>query len=492
MSFIPFGEWLPDLPDVATPGLTEAKNVIATDASYRPLNSHVGRGDALAARCQGAYTASLATGDTLVYAGTAGALYKRVGSGWTDVSDAGGYTTPTGEYWGMVQYNDKIVATNFSEVMQIDDVGGTGFADISGAPNAKRVGVIRNFVFAGDVDYGAFGHVPHAVQWCAIDDPTDWPIPFTDDAASKQSSREELDASYGPVTHIADGESFGLVFQQRAVTRFTYVGGAVVFQVQTFERGRGAYAPEACVQIGNMTYFLALDGFYATDGFQVQPIGHNKVDTWFQQTMDFSFVNRITAGVDFEKNIIVWSFPGKDAVNGVANKLLIYNYRDNRWTYGEQALEFVFGGRSPGYTLDEIDGVGDLDELGISFDSAAWTGGYVVLQAFDTSHFLGEFAGPAKTAVIETAEVPLNAPGRAFVKMVKPIVESGGNITVQLGTRDDTSEDVSWGTATSLHPRSKQAHFRSDAYYHRARVTLADGFDSATGIHYTHEASGEV
>jgi hypothetical protein len=208
--------------------------------------------------------------------------------------------------------------------------------------------------------------------------------------------------------------------------------------------------------------------------------------------MAFSFVNRISAGVDFEKNIIVWSFPGKDSIDGTPNRLLIYNYRDGRWTHGEESLEFVFGGRSPGYTLDEIDAVGDLDELGIPFDSAAWTGGYVVLQAFDTSHFLGEFAGNAKTAVIETAEVPLNAPGRAFVKMVKPVVEDGGGITVQLGTRNDTADDLSWTAATSLHPRSKQAHFRSDAYYHRARITIADGFDSATGIHYFHESAGEV
>lgn len=491
MSFIQFGEWLPDLPDIATPGLTVAKNVVPTDTTYRELYDLLTRGDALNARCQGAYAASFTDGSVAVYAGTADKLYKRNGSAWTDVS-ASVYATPAGGSWGFTQYNNKIVAVNFTDAMQIDVVGGTAFAAVAGAPKAKRVGVIRNFVFAGDVDYAPFGHVPHAVQWSAIDDPTDWPIPFTQDAASKQSSREELNAAYGRVNFIADGESFGLVFQERAITRFTYVGGATVFQVHSYERTRGAYGPSAAVQIGNMVYFLALDGFYATDGFQVNPIGSNKVDTWFLQDVDLSFVDRITAAIDTAKNVIVWSYVSKEAVGGTPDKLIIYNYRENKWSYGEQIAELVFGGRSPGYTLEEMDQFGNMDTFGLSFDSTAWTGGYTVLQAFDTAHKLGEFAGNAKTAEIETAEVALNAPGRAYVHKLKPIVEGATAITVQVGTRQHTANVVNWTTAQTLHPRNREAHFRADAYYHRARLTITGGFDSATGVHYFFETAGSV
>ena len=36
---VPFGEWLPDLPDHINPGATEAKNVYPAVNSYRPWKS---------------------------------------------------------------------------------------------------------------------------------------------------------------------------------------------------------------------------------------------------------------------------------------------------------------------------------------------------------------------------------------------------------------------------------------------------------------------
>ena len=485
MSFLPFGEWTPDIPDIETPGLTEAKNVVPADASYRELLSLNSTGDALDTRCLGAIAASASDSSVVVYAGDAAKLYKRNGTAWDTVGS--GFAT-TG-YWKFAQYNNHVLATNFVDPVQISTVGGVSFSAASGAPAARHLGVIRDFVFAGDISDATWGHVPHAVQWSAIDDPTDWPIPLTVDAASKQSSREELNAAYGPVKHIADGESFGLVFQERAITRFTYVGGAVVFQVQTYERTRGAYAPNGCVQVGNMTYFLAMDGFYATDGFNVQPIGANRVNSWFLKGVNLDSVDRITAAVDTAQNIVMWSYPSG---SGEPDRLVIYNYRENKWSYGEQTCELIFGGRSPGYTLDELDAFGTLDEIGSSLDSAAWTGGYTIAQAFDTTHRLGEFTGAAKTAVLETGEVALNSPGRAFVSRVKPVVEAPGGMTVAVGSRDHTTENVAWTPATAIHPRTREATFRNDAFYHRARVTITGGFDSATGVHYFHENAGSV
>ena len=34
---LPFGEWLPDLPDHVNPGATQAKNVFPAVNSYRPF-----------------------------------------------------------------------------------------------------------------------------------------------------------------------------------------------------------------------------------------------------------------------------------------------------------------------------------------------------------------------------------------------------------------------------------------------------------------------
>ena len=52
---LPFGEWLPDLPDHMNPGSTQAKNVFPAVNSYRPFkNISVTSSNATDARTQGA------------------------------------------------------------------------------------------------------------------------------------------------------------------------------------------------------------------------------------------------------------------------------------------------------------------------------------------------------------------------------------------------------------------------------------------------------
>jgi hypothetical protein len=44
------------------------------------------------------------------------------------------------------------------------------------------------------------------------------------------------------VQKVVGGE-YGLVFQERAVWKMTYIGSPVIFQFDLIERSRGAFAP---------------------------------------------------------------------------------------------------------------------------------------------------------------------------------------------------------------------------------------------------------
>ena len=69
---VPFGEWLPDLPDHVNPGATEAKNVFPAVNSYRPFNNiSVTSSNALDARCQGAKGFKSDSGVVSIFAGDA-------------------------------------------------------------------------------------------------------------------------------------------------------------------------------------------------------------------------------------------------------------------------------------------------------------------------------------------------------------------------------------------------------------------------------------
>ena len=61
---VPFGEWLPDLPDHLNPGATQAKNVYPAVNSYRPFKSITqATANALDNRAQGAASFTSDTGN---------------------------------------------------------------------------------------------------------------------------------------------------------------------------------------------------------------------------------------------------------------------------------------------------------------------------------------------------------------------------------------------------------------------------------------------
>ena len=80
-------------------------------------------------------------------------------------------------------------------------------------------------------------------------------------------------------------------------------------------------------------------------------------------------------------------------------------------------------------------------------------------------------------------------PNRSFVRGVRPIVD--GAATVSLGTRNLVTDAVTWTDPVSVHPRTGMAPFRSDARYHRAKLSFSD-FDFAQGLDIDASRSGTV
>ena len=92
---LPFGEWLPDLPDHTNPGATQALNVYPAVNSYRPWKSiSTTSGNALTARSQGAASFKSDTGVISIFAGDATKLYKLTSNSFVDESGGTTFSTP--------------------------------------------------------------------------------------------------------------------------------------------------------------------------------------------------------------------------------------------------------------------------------------------------------------------------------------------------------------------------------------------------------------
>jgi hypothetical protein len=131
----------------------------------------------------------------------------------------------------------------------------------------------RDFIVVGGLDSD-----PYSIRWNAIGDPTDWPVPATDDARSKQAGSQTLKTRHGVVTAIAGNDFYMYVFQVSAITKGTYVGGDVIWAFDTFEEGRGCITMGHMVQVDDTVFFESLKGFHRLDNDVITDIGFGKVD----------------------------------------------------------------------------------------------------------------------------------------------------------------------------------------------------------------------
>jgi hypothetical protein len=281
------------------------------------------------------------------------------------------------------------------------------------------------------------------------------------------------------------GGEFGVIFQERAISRMSYVGSPAIWQFDEVEAGKGTQASGSIIKVGNMIAYLGLDGFDMFDGNSSIPIGVNKIDKTFWSDFDINYFSRIKATADFDKQIIYWAYPGAGNIGGRCNRILCYNYSPNakkRWSIIEDIdLELLCTSLSEGYTLDGLDSVSSsIDALSPTLDSRVWTGENYLLSAFDNAHKQVNFTGSAMDATLETMEFQAIPNNRAEITLMRPIVDGSGTVTMQMGERNLLSESVSYSDSSSVNTNG-DCEFRSNARYHRIRTNIAGGFNHVQG-----------
>jgi hypothetical protein len=498
MPYIEFGEYLPDLPPFKNNGVTIATNVRPGGKSYLSFPSPVvfstsGMDDDV----QGAI--SIKDYDSVVYNffGTSGVgdvpipakIYQQAGTSFTDVSQLGGYTVSEDEIWEFAQWGNGVVATNYSDNPQHLTLGNASFSDLAGTPpKARHMAVVKDFLVLGNINDAVDGAVTNRLRWSAVGDIEDWSI-----SAVTQADYEDLEETGGEIQAIIGGES-GVVFRDYAIHIMTYVGSPVVFQIDKIENGSGLLAPRSIAVHGKLIFYLGRDNFYVFDGRQSIPISTNKINQFFFDNVNLTWVNRIHASIDFDKQIVQWAFPSNNSVNGLCDNVLMYNFSENgnkRWALCDSISTSFFGlTLTTGYTLEELDNVNiNLDLLPFSLDSRFWKGGFDVLTGINSDFELVQFVGTAFDATIDTQEIQIYENNRAMVTNVRPIIDGSASVAVYVGTRDNLSESVSFST-----PKTPNAAgdfpTRENARYHRFRVTTSGNFNHAQGIDII-EASNE-
>ena len=462
MQKILFGEWLPDQPGVAG-NVTDAKNCYPVSNGYAPVKSEVDYSDAAAQNLLITFAGKF-SGATNLFAAGATQVYKFDSNDASlDALTTTGYTAVEG--WDVTQFGSKMILANGQDILQSYDLSSSTYVtDLdAAAPRAKYVTVVRDFVVAANDATDS-----NKVYWSDINDETDW----TPGAASQSDFQIVPDG--GDITGLAGGE-YGLIFLERAIYRMSYTGSPFFFQFDAISRSLGCISNGSIAQYGNLTYFLADDGFYACDGQSTKPIGVEKVNRWFfDNAIPGEIPTGMSATVDPVNKLVIWKFN-----NTFGGKfLLMYSIDLARWSYAETTATSIAYALTPSATLEQVDNYSaSIDALDIPLDSRVFAGGQLLFAGVSGQKIIS-FSGQPKTATISTGDIDV---GRSTIMLAKPIVDNG-SANIAVASRDLLNEQVEFGTAVPADAENRVS-LRSNGDYHRLSLTpTGPSWKTAVGL----------
>lgn len=486
---VAFGAYEPDLPALVNPGLTRAVNVYPSAAGYTPVPSlSVEVDSALDGRPRGSISGTDSAGTSYHFVGDETKLYRAGFSGIEDVTrtTGGAYSASGTAQWHFLQHGDLVIAANPGDDMQGFDLSlDTDFSQLSAdAPRARYVGFIGPQMVAAHLisDPYLSSELASTFRYPAIGNPTSWPDPTNPSAALPvQAGATVIQGNGGRIQAVVSGAEIGAIFQERQIVRVEYVGGDVIFQVDRVETTRGLIAPRAAVAFGRRILFLAEDGWRVFDYESSSPIGEQKVNRTFLADFDAQYPDRVSAVLHPDIPVIVVAYPGAGNSGGMPNKLLLWNYKIDRWASAEVDLEILSKFIPLNLTLDDLTGNLDAD-YPVSFDELVAGFGFGTLAAYTDEYKLASFSGTSLAATLETGDRE-HAPGRLFRPARVMPLASGAAPTVQIAALLTRASSVAFGSAASLEASGYCKVRGAKGRYHRYRLNLPAGWsEHAVGL----------
>lgn len=479
-----FGRLQSDQPDLLNGDLEEAENCIPYLTSYGPFPEPVAYSSAAPSTVRGAYSTKDLSGTVFTVLATEGKLYKESSTALNDISRTASYTTANdGPNWEFETFGNTVIAANGSDPLQVYTIGTSSqFLNQSAsasAPVARHIAVVRDFLFTGHQP-----NLENRVQWSRINNPLRFGI-----SQRFQSDYQDLPGTDQIIKRVTGGD-FAAILTNTSIWRATYVGAPIIFRFDEVARNVGCLASGSAARFQNLTFFLADSGMYAFDGQTANPIGLEQVDQKILDEINKAYLYRVTATIDPVNRLYLMAYPSTASTDGACDRIAIYSWAKQRWAFASESIEVLFNHMTGGYTLEGLDALGSLETLAFSLDSSAWQGGLSALSCVGSDHRISRFTGDAKTARFTTGEAELVTDARAFVRSLRPLVQGNASTTVniEVGGRDRLVDSVTWTSASAMNATGT-CPVRSNARYHRLRMSVSGGFDRVIGseVEFTKE-----
>jgi hypothetical protein len=348
-ALLTIGEYRPDVSDHNAAYTASVSNVLPRGDGYGPFFDANVFSDALGARCRGLFFGTKSDGTIKIFAGTADRLYTLDNTTltWTDASAGGSAysTVPTEGLWSFAQFNDKIIATQPNDDVQVFDIDtDTEFANLAGSPpRASYVSVVNRFLVLSGLASNA-----NRVQWSGLNAITTWT------SGTTYSDFQDLPDG-GNVLGVVGGE-FGVILQESSIRRMIFSPGSdIVFQIDRLSKELGAAHPYQIVDASGRVFFFANKGFYTIDASgSMTPIGRERVDRTFLDDYDATDHSMLQAAADPRSNRVFFAYKSQANALTTMDKALVYDYILDRWSPVDLEAEIITSLAKPGITLEGL------------------------------------------------------------------------------------------------------------------------------------------
>lgn len=375
--------------------------------------------------------------------------------------------------WQFAPFGSLVKATQKNAVLQTYTLGSSSaFADNAGSPpQASYISVVGRFLVLS----GLLSN-PFRIQWSGLNDTTQW--------TSGVGSSDFQDFPDGGIVRGVAGGEAGIVFQDQAIRRMSYIPGSpLIFQIDRIAQDKGLFGPYSIIRAGELVFFHSAHGLYKiAPGGLPEQIGREKADRTFFDELDKTELRMLIGASDPRGTRAFWAYKSTAGITGLYDKILGYDYALDRFFKLSISGEYLLGMSQPGITLEGLDAISSsLDALGASLDSFAVSTQPLISQ-FSSEHKLGFFQGSNLEATLESAEQGTDEQ-RVTLCGFRPITDSAtvyGRVTY----RDTQAATSTPGSEVLMSSRTGRCDMMRDARYirYKARIPAATTWSYCAGV----------
>jgi hypothetical protein len=366
--------------------------------------------------------------------------------------------------WQFAQFGNLVFATQENVALQVYDLSSSSaFANCAGSPpQAAYISVVGRFLVLS----GLLSN-PYRIHWSGLNATTTW--------TSGTNSSDFQDFPDGGIVRGVGGGEHGIVFQDQAIRRMSYIPGSpLIFQIERIAQDQGLFAPYSIIRAGDTIYFHTAHGFHRiAPGGVPEQIGRERVDRYFFDDLDKTELRMFIGAADPRSTRVFWAYKSTSGTTGLYDKMIGYDYTLTRFFTTSMVGEYLLGMSQPGITLESLDSIsGSIDALEATLDSFAVSTQPLIAQ-FNSDHKMGFFSGPYLEATLETPEQGTDGE-RIRVKGFRPITDAA-TVYGSASYRETQQATVTAGTEILINSRTGRCDLNRSTRYSRYKVRIPAG-----------------